>query len=50
MRKWEVSVSWSRTFEAEDEGDALIQADGSFSFMSEARCEEIEPEDVEESE
>jgi hypothetical protein len=30
----------SREIEAEDEGEALIEADGLFSFMREARAEE----------
>jgi hypothetical protein len=43
MSKWTVEIpSWSIEVEAEDEGDALIQADMAFSFMSEARAEEIE--------
>jgi hypothetical protein len=45
MRKWRVSVSWETEVEAEDEGQALIDADAAFSFMSEASAEEITPDD-----
>ena len=41
MAKWRVDVSWECEVEADDEGDALLQADGAFSFMREARAEEI---------
>jgi len=41
MAKWRVSFSYSKEFEADDEGDALMQADNDFSVMSEARAEEI---------
>lgn len=45
MSKWRVSVeSWEREYEADDEGDALMQADMDFSMMSLARAEEIEPD------
>jgi hypothetical protein len=42
MRKWRVSVQWEAELEAEDEGQALIDADCAFTFMSEANAEEIE--------
>lgn len=42
MSKWIVSVNWDVEIEAEDEGDALMQADRQFSLMSEARAEEVE--------
>lgn len=43
MRKWRVWVpQWEEEFEAEDEGDALTQADSRYSFMNEVRAEEIE--------
>jgi hypothetical protein len=46
MGKWRVTVSfWTKDYEADDEGDALIKADMDFSFMSEARAEEIEDEE-----
>jgi hypothetical protein len=45
MSKWRVSFSWNKEYEADDEGDALMQADVDFSVMSEARVEEIETED-----
>lgn len=41
MAKWIVEVSWEGEVEADDEGDALMQADRAFSFMSEARAQEI---------
>jgi hypothetical protein len=47
MRKWRISVQWEVEVDAEDEGTALIDADMQFNFMSEARSEEIEPEDSE---
>lgn len=45
MSKWRVEVSWEAELEADDEGEALMQADSSFSFMREARAEEICKED-----
>jgi len=47
MRKWRVEISWECEVEADDEGDALIQADMAFSFMSEARAMEVCEEDTE---
>ena len=44
MSKWTVEVSWTIDVEADDEGDALCAADREFSFMNEARADEIEPE------
>ena len=49
MSKWRISVNWEREYECDDEGDALEQADSDFDLMSEARSEEIEPDDAEES-
>jgi hypothetical protein len=49
MRKWRISVNWEHTYETDDEGDALMRADGDFDLMSEARSEEIYPDDAEES-
>ena len=44
MRRWRVTVpEWTFELDADDEGEALIDADSSFSFMSLARAEEIEP-------
>jgi len=48
MSKWRVSISWSREYEADDEGEALMQADGDCNFMGEARAEEIYPDEEEE--
>lgn len=46
MSKWRVTVNyWTEEYEADDEGDALMQADSDFSFMNEARTEEICGED-----
>lgn len=42
MAKWRVTSSSEWEGEAFDEGDALIQADLAFSFMDEARAEELE--------
>jgi hypothetical protein len=50
MRKWRISVNWEREYECDDEGDALMQADSDFDLMSEARSEEVDPEEEEESE
>ena len=50
MRKFEVSIQWEATIEAEDEGMALIEADSQFSLMNEARVTEIEPEGAEDDE
>lgn len=41
MAKWSVSISWEKEYEAEDEGDALMQADRDFNLMSEATAEEL---------
>jgi hypothetical protein len=49
MSKWRISVNWEREYECDDEGDALMRADGDFDLMSEARSEEIDPDDAEES-
>jgi hypothetical protein len=43
MRKWIVSFSFNKEYEADDEGDALMQADADFNLMSEARAELQEP-------
>jgi hypothetical protein len=43
--RWTVRVSWECEVEAEDEGYALMDADGMFNFMSEARAELNEPEE-----
>lgn len=40
MPKYSVSVYWEGEVEAEDEGDALIQASSDFDFIEEARAEE----------
>jgi hypothetical protein len=46
MSKWLVEIpAWSIEVEAEDEGDALCQADMDYNFMNEARAEEIEEEE-----
>jgi hypothetical protein len=46
MPKWKISVSfWEVEVEADDEGDALMEADSIFNFMNEARVEELEPEE-----
>ena len=46
MSKWIVSIpGWEVEIEAEREGDALMDAERQFSFMSEARAEEVESED-----
>ena len=50
MRKWRILVNWEREYECDDEGDALMHADGDFDLMSEARSEEVDPEEEEESE
>ena len=44
MSKYTVSVNWEREVEAEDEGDALEQADMAFNLMSEARVSLDEPD------
>lgn len=44
MGKWVVEVSWNTVIEAEDEGEALMQADREFSFMREANAENLEDE------
>jgi len=45
MSKWRIEVSWEWEGEAEDEGDALCQADMAFSMFREARAEEIVSEE-----
>ena len=40
MSTWTVEVNWICEVEADDEGDALIQADMKFSLMREARAHE----------
>ncbi len=45
MTKWRVEVSWECEVEADNEGDALMQADQAFSMMSDARAEEIGPDE-----
>lgn len=46
MRKFRVSVAfWETEIEAEDSGYALMDADGEFDFISEARVEEIYEEE-----
>ena len=46
MTRWRISVQfWETEVEADDEGDALIQADGEFNFMGEARVEDIDEEE-----
>jgi hypothetical protein len=45
MSKWRVSFSFDKEYEADDEGDALMQADADFNLMSEARAELQEPEE-----
>jgi ribonuclease PH len=42
MARWSVTVQWQEIVEADNEGDALIQADMNFSMMDDARVEEIE--------
>lgn len=49
MARWKVSIpSWECEVEADDEGEALMQADGQYSFMGEAEAEEMEPDEDEE--
>ena len=46
MSKWIVEINaWAVEVEAEDEGDALCQADMAFSLMNEARAYETEDEE-----
>jgi hypothetical protein len=46
MAKWKVMIpQWETEVEADDEGDALMQAASQFSVMNEARAEEICEED-----
>jgi hypothetical protein len=45
MRKFDIRVHWVTTIEAEDEGEALLEADRQFNFMGEADCEEVEDEE-----
>jgi hypothetical protein len=46
MSKWKVSIDyWEKEYEADDEGDALMQAEGDFSVACEARAEEVFPEE-----
>jgi hypothetical protein len=48
MAKWRVTVNyWEWEGEADDEGDALMQADYDFGFMSEASAEEISDDEEE---
>ena len=47
MRKWRVSLYFDKEYEADDEGDALMQAYNEFSIMSDARAEEIEEDEDE---
>ena len=50
MSKYRVSFSFDREYEADDEGDALMQADADFNLMSDVRAELQEPEDDNERE
>jgi hypothetical protein len=45
MRKFRVWFSFDKVYEADDEGDALMQADAEFNVMSNARSEELDTED-----
>jgi hypothetical protein len=48
VSKWLVEIpAWLIEVEATDEGDALCQASLDYSFMNEARAEEIEEEEGE---
>jgi hypothetical protein len=49
MRKWRITIPETEIeLEAEDEGQALIEADSSFDFIDSARVEEIEPDEEDE--
>jgi hypothetical protein len=50
MTRWRITIpQWETEVEAEDEGEALVNADLKFDFMSDARAEELEPaQDTEE--
>lgn len=46
MSRWRVMVyQWECEVEADDEGEALMEADSLFNFMSEGRAQEIEQEE-----
>ena len=45
MSVWQVEVHWEKQYEAEDEGDAMMQAEMDFSFMHEGEAYEIEEDD-----
>lgn len=48
MSKWRVSIpSWETEVEADDEGDALVQASMEHDFMDDASAEEIVPDNEE---
>ena len=47
MRKYQVSVYWETEVEAEEEGEALMDAASRFDFVGEARAVEIEDEGAE---
>ncbi len=47
MKTYTVRIIWERDFQADDEGDALLQADLSFNLMDEARCELNGPDEEE---
>ena len=48
MAKWRVSVNfWEQEYEADEEGDALLQASSDFDLIEEARAEEIGTENGE---
>lgn len=43
MSRWRVVLyQWECEVEADDEGDALMEADSLFNFMNEARAQETE--------
>lgn len=43
MSRWRVMLyQWECEVEAEDEGEALMEADSLFNFINEARAEEVD--------
>jgi hypothetical protein len=48
MSRWRVMLyQWQCEVDADDEGEALMEADSLFSFMGEAQAEEIETKEAE---
>lgn len=47
MAKWRVTIpQWEIEVDANDEGDALVQASLNFEILNEARAEEVEKQAV----